>query len=106
VAYVCEEEMKSTQLPFGDLLEKILQDLANGRSVAISGLSNTGKSTLMRGLAMPEAEKRYKQINGQQTSIVYIDCNRAVAISARAFYEVVLRSLLEGLKKEISDDLR
>lgn len=105
MAYPCELEMKSTHLPFGDLLEKILQDLANGRSVAISGLSNTGKSTLMRGLAMPEAEKRYKQINGQQTSIVYIDCNRAVAISARAFYEVVLRSLLEGLKKVISDDL-
>jgi DNA-binding winged helix-turn-helix (wHTH) protein len=95
----------SPPIPFTSLSELVLQDLSNGISVAISGLSNTGKSTLMRGLSTPASEEVYKKISGDPASIVYIDCNRAVAISARAFYEVVLRSLLEGLKGVISDDL-
>jgi DNA-binding winged helix-turn-helix (wHTH) protein len=59
----------------------------------------------MRGLSSSTAEETYKEMKGDAASIVYIDCNRAVAISARAFYEVVLRSLLEGLKEVISGDL-
>lgn len=59
----------------------------------------------MRGLSTPEAEARYQEIGGELSSIVYIDCNRAVAISARAFYELVLRSLLEGLQGVITDEL-
>lgn len=97
--------MKSSPIPFTSLSELVLQDLSNGISVAISGLSNTGKSTFMRGMSSSTAEEIYKGIKGDAASIVYIDCNRAVAISARAFYEVVLRSLLEGLKEVISDDL-
>jgi DNA-binding winged helix-turn-helix (wHTH) protein len=105
VAYPSGLLMKSFQLPFATLSEIVLQDLSSGKSVAISGLSNTGKSTFMRGLSSAEAESRYEKISGQQSSIVYIDCNRAVAISARAFYEVVLRSLLEGLKGIITDEV-
>ncbi len=59
----------------------------------------------MRGLSSPEAEARYQEIGGELSSIVYIDCNRAVAISARAFYELVLRSLLEGLQGVVTDEL-
>lgn len=97
--------MTTIQKPFTSLSETVLRELANGTSVAISGLSNTGKSTLMRGLSTRDSETKYLQLCGDQASIVYIDCNRAVAISARAFYEVVLRSLLEGLKEVISDEL-
>ena len=92
-------------LPFESLAKTVLEDLSTGRSVAITGLSNTGKSTLMRGLASASAETAIKKLNGQETCLVYVDCNRAVAISARAFYEVVLRSLLEGLNGILSEDL-
>ena len=37
--------------------------------------------------------------------MIYVDCNRAVAISAQAFYEVVLRSVLERLTAEAAPDL-
>lgn len=92
-------------LPFESLAKSVLDDLSTHRSVAIIGLSNTGKSTLMRGLSGPAAETAIKKLSGQDTSLVYVDCNRAVAISARAFYEVVLRSLLEGLESNLSEDL-
>ncbi|MCH7589056.1 MAG: winged helix-turn-helix domain-containing protein [Chloroflexi bacterium] len=92
-------------LPFALLAKIILEDLATDRSVAITGLSNTGKSTLMRALASAAGETAIKKLSGQETSLVYVDCNRAVAISARAFYEVVLRSLLEGLNDNLSEDL-
>jgi ABC-type phosphate/phosphonate transport system ATPase subunit len=51
VAYPSGLLMKSFQLPFATLSEIVLQDLSSGKSVAISGLSNTGKSTFMRGLS-------------------------------------------------------
>ena len=92
-------------LPFASLGQTILEDLATDRSVAITGLSNTGKSTLMRALASATAETAIKELSGQATCLVYVDCNRAVAISARAFYEVVLRSLLEGLNGSLNEDL-
>jgi DNA-binding winged helix-turn-helix (wHTH) protein len=83
------------QLPFPSLAQRVLTDLANGRCVALTGLSNTGKSTLMQALASPSAEAEYAALSGRAALLIYVDCNRAVAISAQAFYEVVLRSLLE-----------
>ena len=37
--------------------------------------------------------------------MIYVDCNRAVAISAQAFYEIVLRSTLERLPDELPKEL-
>ncbi|NIM96153.1 MAG: AAA family ATPase [Anaerolineales bacterium] len=97
--------MAKLQLPFKTFSEGILNDLAAGRSVAVIGLSNTGKSTLMRGLTSQEAEGIYLSVRKRSGSLIYVDCNQAVAISAQAFYEVVLRSLLEQLGDDIDSDL-
>lgn len=51
----------------------------------------------MRSLAGVAAEHMYQEATGRSATFIYIDCNRAVAISAQAFYEVVLRSILERL---------
>ncbi len=59
----------------------------------------------MRELSRPEVADLYSQSTGQSVEMIYIDCNRAVAISAQAFYEVVLRSILERLEREISASL-
>ncbi|HET7009281.1 MAG TPA: winged helix-turn-helix domain-containing protein [Anaerolineales bacterium] len=85
-------------LPFPTLTRPLLEDLAAGECVAVTGLSNTGKSSVMRSLAGEPAETLFHKIAGRPMTLIYVDCNRAVAISAQAFYEVVLRSVLERLQ--------
>lgn len=92
-------------LPFNSLATRILSDLAAGDSIAVTGLSNTGKSTLLRALSTPPAGEHYRQLADRDGHLIYIDCNHAVALSAQAFYEVVLRGLLEQLAKKIDPDL-
>jgi DNA-binding winged helix-turn-helix (wHTH) protein len=99
------KEMDQLRLPFSNFTKRILHDLTAGRSTSIIGLSNTGKSTLMRGLSSPAAERIYMSQRHQPGRLVYVDCNQAVAISAQAFYEIVLRSLLERLNDVITADL-
>ncbi|MCJ7512677.1 MAG: ATP-binding protein, partial [Anaerolineales bacterium] len=85
------------ELPFPSLSQQILQDLAGGNCAAVTGLSNTGKTTLMQALASPPAARLYRQAARREAGLVFVDCNRAVAITPQAFYEIVLRSLLEYL---------
>jgi hypothetical protein len=86
-------------------LLKRLADLAAGRCCAVIGLSNSGKSTLMRGLASEEAARRYREQRGRPITLVLVDCNRAVALSAQAFYEIVVRSVLESYPPDSTDPL-
>ena len=83
-------------MPYVDLADQVLQNLVARRCVSITGLSNSGKSTLMRTMATPEFSARYEKQRKHPVEMIYIDCNRAVALSARAFFEVVLRSVLEA----------
>ncbi len=59
-----------------------------------------GKSTLMRALAGEEAQQLYAKARKRSGFLIYVDCNRAVDISPQAFYEVVLRSVLERLAEQ------
>jgi DNA-binding winged helix-turn-helix (wHTH) protein/KaiC/GvpD/RAD55 family RecA-like ATPase len=97
--------MSPVHPPFEALTQLVLNQLASNTSVAITGLSNTGKSIFMRGLASPDVRKQFRKISGKDAILIYIDCNRAVASSARAFYEIVLRSLLENANKNIDEQL-
>lgn len=97
--------MAKVELPFSSLADQLLVDLIADHCVAITGLSNTGKSTLMRALASPEAEKIYQATGDRSAYMIYVDCNRAVANSAQAFYEIVLRSTLERLVDATSSEL-
>jgi DNA-binding response OmpR family regulator len=92
-------------LPFASIAGPLTSDLAEGRCCAIIGLSNTGKSTLMRALASPEAVDRFRQRAGKGATVVLVDCNRAVALTAQAFYEVVVRSVLETFPADSIDEL-
>lgn len=100
-----DPETETPLMPYSELASHIMNDLASGRCAAVIGLSNTGKSTLMRGLAGERAHELYQQASGRQGSLLYIDCNRAVATSPQAFYEVVLRSILERLEDDIPGQL-
>jgi len=92
-------------LPYESLARRVLTDLTAGRCAALVGLSNTGKSTLMQALSGQTAERIYAKLCGRKAVLIYVDCNRAVAISAQGFYEVVLRSLLEALADQAALDI-
>lgn len=79
-------------------IEAILRTVAEGNCCAIHGLSNTGKSPLLRSLALPENQARFAELAGRAGALIYVDCNRVVELSAPGFYEIVLRSLLEYIQ--------
>lgn len=101
--------MRKTEIAFSEMPEKLLGHLGVGHCVSIVGLSNSGKSTLLRSMTVNKAHKIYSRLANREALLVYVDCNRAVEISSQAFYEVVLRSILEHLsnvRDGIFGDLR
>lgn len=96
--------MSDEHVPFGSLIDKVMSELAQGQCVSIIGLSNSGKSYVMRQLGSPAAENAYQEGRDRPIVMMYVDCNRAVAISAQAFYEIVLRSALERLASSLSSE--
>jgi two-component system response regulator RegX3 len=93
-------------LPFSSLAHRIEADLGAGRCVSVTGLSNSGKSTLMRALGSPDALDAIEAHAQGPCALVYLDCNQAVALSPQAFYELVLRALLERIAGTASSDLQ
>jgi len=90
-------------LPFQSIrstyITQLLSILARGECAAIYGLSNTGKSPLLRALPAAENAAQYAQLAGRAGTLVYVDCNRVVELTAAGFFEVVVRSLIETLEE-------
>lgn len=80
-------------------IDTVFTLLGAGQCCAIFGLSNTGKSPLLRALARPENQRRYMQTVGERGALVYVDCNRVVELSATGFYEIIVRTLLEFIEE-------
>lgn len=64
----------------------------SGSSCSIVGLSNTGKSMLLRDLAANTQDFPH--------TFVYVDCNLMLAATDQGFYEAVLRALQEALMQK------
>ncbi|MEP7287628.1 MAG: winged helix-turn-helix domain-containing protein [Chloroflexota bacterium] len=77
--------------------DRLIALAAVGHCVAVVGLSNFGKSTLLRGLASPNCAISYRSLAGRDPLFVYVDCNRMLELTVQGFYEVILRAILEGL---------
>jgi DNA-binding response OmpR family regulator len=75
----------------------VLQMLAKGHCVAVVGMSNFGKSTLLRSLQEQAAADHYRELTGSSALFVYVDCNRMLELSPRGFFEAMLRAVLEAL---------
>ncbi len=97
--------MSVPNLPFSSLANRLIEHLYNGRCFAVTGMSNSGKSTLMRALSDPEVEKAFQDRCGKESFIIFIDCNRAVSNTPQAFHEVVLRTIMERLEGFLSGDV-
>ncbi len=74
--------------------------LVVGQPISLVGLSNFGKSTLLRHMAQPAFARSYEQRVGHPALFVYVDCNRMLEMSAQGFYEVILRAATEMLSAQ------
>ena len=79
----------------------VLERIADAGCCALVGVSNSGKSSLMRALASRDVRRR---LCGGQTQVdeavfVYVDFNLMLETTEQGFYELILRSLLDELRR-------
>jgi hypothetical protein len=65
---------------------------------SIVGVSNIGKSTLMRALSLPPVRGKHLTAETGDYLFVYVDFNLTSQMSEQGFYEVILRDILELLE--------
>ena len=81
----------------------LLDSLTIGQCVAVVGLSNFGKSTLLRQMVDSSVATAYQHVTGRPVLFVFVDCNRMLQMSAQGFYEAILRAVLETLTGQDGD---
>ncbi len=77
-------------------INHIIQHLYNLRCVEVIGMSNIGKSALLRLLAQPDVWTQELGEAGNEFLPIYVDCNRMLELSDHGFYELILRCLQES----------
>jgi DNA-binding winged helix-turn-helix (wHTH) protein len=77
----------------------IAQRVISGDCCALVGVSNIGKSHLLRAWRHPEAVRAYLGEATDGLGFVYIDFNLMLEMSEQGFYELILRSVLTLLRK-------
>ncbi|MDY7039900.1 MAG: winged helix-turn-helix domain-containing protein [Chloroflexota bacterium] len=75
----------------------VMDCIADGSCCSIVGISNMGKSDLLRAVYSVEARKRFLP-GAEQYVFIHIDFNLMVALTEQGFYELILRSTLAELK--------
>ncbi len=78
-------------------LRYVINCIADARCCSIVGVSNMGKSVLMRALTQPDMKRAVLADTADEHLWVYIDCNRALDRSEQGFYELILRSIRDKL---------
>jgi hypothetical protein len=69
------------------------------RCISVVGVSNFGKSALLRALADPLLQERYLDTGETDYLFIYVDFNLMLEMSEQAFCELVLRCSLEALRE-------
>jgi hypothetical protein len=64
---------------------------------SVAGVSNVGKSVLLRSLSLPEVHKEYLGGKVNNYMFVHVDLNLASQVTEQGFYEVILRNILQML---------
>jgi hypothetical protein len=77
-------------------VENILRHLYAMQCVEIIGMSNVGKSALLRLLAQPDVWVQELGEAAQEFLPVYIDCNRILDMTEQGLSELILRCLQEA----------
>lgn len=79
-------------------IEFLLTTIAEGGSASLVGLSNVGKSALLRTLCLPDVQTRVLGARALQFLFTYVDCNLMLTLTAQGFYEVTLRAAQDVLR--------
>jgi hypothetical protein len=66
--------------------------------VSVVGISNLGKSALLRALTDPQVQADYLGQDAAGYLFIYIDFNQMLEMTEQAFYELVLRCALGALR--------
>ena len=77
----------------------VLQRIMDGDCAAVVGISNTGKSSLLRALAREQVRSRLVPNLAGEYVFVYVDLNLMLGATEQGFYELVLRHLIEALEE-------
>ncbi len=75
----------------------ILRHLDDGNCCAVVGVSNTGKSSLLRALSQDSVRRRLLEGRKEDHTYIYVDFNLMLEATEQGFYELILRCLMEGL---------
>lgn len=89
-------------LPRQDDLSHLGRCILSGQCCALVGLSNVGKSTLLRALVQPDIRERYLS-KLSQALIAYLDCNLMAEMTDQGFCELILRRLLAEARRQKLD---
>jgi DNA-binding winged helix-turn-helix (wHTH) protein len=76
---------------------RINEQIAEGECCAVVGLSNTGKSALLRTICAPQGRPSSRTTEGPL--LFYVDCNRMLDLSEQGFYEAILRAIRSRLRE-------
>ncbi len=77
----------------------IMECIEDGDCCSVVGLSNTGKSTLLRSIPLPAVRRKYLGDRADDYIFVYIDFNLMLELTEQGFYELILRSTLAELRE-------
>jgi DNA-binding winged helix-turn-helix (wHTH) protein len=75
----------------------LLTCAGNLQCVALVGISNMGKTSLLRMLGEPAVQAIHLGAAARDFALVYVDCNRILEMTEQGFYELTLRCLLDNL---------
>jgi len=103
--------MESSLAEMDDIIHRldikyVFDCVVAARCCAIVGLSNVGKSYLLRTLSSPPVYRHFLAETAERFLFVYIDFNLMLNLSDQGFYELILRSILTKLETlPLSNDL-
>lgn len=90
----------------GDDVSYIIECIAALKCCSIVGVSNIGKSTLLRSLYLPPVREQYLGPKSDEYILIYVDFNLMVEMTEQAFYELILRTTVAELSQsKVSDTL-
>jgi hypothetical protein len=82
----------------------IVNAIVNGDCASVIGLSNMGKSTLLRELCAPAAHALLLGDESDDRLFVYVDCNLMPERSEQALHEATLRNIVAALRRSGAHD--
>jgi hypothetical protein len=85
-------------LPRQTDLAALFKAVRDMRCVSVVGVSNLGKSALLRSMTDPEVQRDHLGAEANGYLFIYVDFNQMIEMTEQAFYELMLRCSLEALR--------